>query len=106
MAVARMIKMKQFRSPTPIRWVQFKFSFINFHHCWKGQARLLSGQYRPPAADSRALCHALQQKGVDISHVSMSKSYTLLAGIEDNTKTKPKARIQRGRAEFIPRGPI
>ncbi|CAI7612728.1 unnamed protein product [Penicillium viridicatum] len=52
----------------------------------------LSGHYRPPAANFRAFHHALQQQGVDMSHVSMSKSYLMLAGIEGYTKTKRKAR--------------
>ncbi|KAI3194497.1 hypothetical protein CBS147311_8671 [Penicillium roqueforti] len=52
----------------------------------------LSGHYRPPAANFRAFHHALQQQGVDMSHVSMSKSYIMLAGIEGYTKTKRKAR--------------
>ncbi|CAI7626445.1 unnamed protein product [Penicillium palitans] len=52
----------------------------------------LSGHYRPPAANFRAFHHALQQQGVDMSHVSMSKSYIMLAGIEGYTKTKQKAR--------------
>ncbi|OQE13827.1 hypothetical protein PENFLA_c043G02771 [Penicillium flavigenum] len=51
----------------------------------------LSGHYRPPAANFRAFHHALQQQGVDMSHVSMSKSYIMLAGIEGYSKTKRKA---------------
>ncbi|CAG7953207.1 unnamed protein product [Penicillium nalgiovense] len=51
----------------------------------------LSGHYRPPAANFRAFHHALQQQGVDMSHVSMSKSYIMLAGIECYSKTKRKA---------------
>ncbi|KAJ5463848.1 hypothetical protein N7475_006983 [Penicillium sp. IBT 31633x] len=55
----------------------------------------LSGHYRPPAANFRAFHHALQQQGVDMSHVSMSKSYVMLAGIEGYTQTKRKARTMR-----------
>ena len=51
-----------------------------------------SGHYRPPAANFRAFHHALQQQGVDMSHVSMSKSYVMLAGIQGYTKTKRKVR--------------
>ncbi|KAJ6030895.1 uncharacterized protein N7446_000038 [Penicillium canescens] len=50
----------------------------------------LSGHYRPSAANFRAFHHALQQQGVDMSHVSMSKSYMMLAGIEGYTKAKRK----------------
>ncbi|CAG7993084.1 unnamed protein product [Penicillium salamii] len=60
-----------------------------------GQLRSLapmSGHYRPPAANFRAFHHALQQQGVDMSHVSMSKSYIMLAGIQGYTKTKRKVR--------------
>lgn len=75
---------------------QSKLSFIGFYHCSKGQANLqanlFSGHYRPPAANFRAFHHALQQQGVDMSHVSMSKSYIMLAGIEGYTKTKQKTR--------------
>ncbi|KAJ5780078.1 hypothetical protein N7457_005238 [Penicillium paradoxum] len=58
-----------------------------------GQVRSLaplSGHYRPPAANFRAFHHALQQQGVDMSHVSMSKSYIMLAGIQGYSKTKRK----------------
>ncbi|OGM49521.1 IQ calmodulin-binding motif protein [Aspergillus bombycis] len=52
----------------------------------------LSGHYRPPAANFRAFIHSLQDRGVDMSHVSISKSYAVLAGIEGYTRTKHKVR--------------
>ncbi|KNG84821.1 IQ calmodulin-binding motif protein [Aspergillus nomiae NRRL 13137] len=52
----------------------------------------LSGHYRPPAANFRAFIHSLQERGVDMSHVSISKSYAVLAGIEGYTRTKHKVR--------------
>jgi hypothetical protein len=60
---------------------------------------LLSGHYRPPAANFRAFHHALQQQGVDMSHVSMSKSYVMLAGIEGYSKTKRKFRSIHGKLD-------
>ncbi|KAJ5973147.1 uncharacterized protein N7479_003065 [Penicillium vulpinum] len=59
----------------------------------------LSGHYRPPAANFRAFHHAIQQKGVDMSHVSMSKSYLMLAGIQSYTKTKQKARAVQDKVD-------
>ncbi|KAF7593685.1 hypothetical protein BBP40_011095 [Aspergillus hancockii] len=53
----------------------------------------LSGHYRPPAANFRAFIHSLQDRGVDMSHVSISKSYAVLAGIEGYTRTKRKMRV-------------
>ncbi|KAJ5123804.1 uncharacterized protein N7515_007629 [Penicillium bovifimosum] len=52
----------------------------------------LSGHYRPSTANFRAFHHSLQQQGVDMSRVSMSKSYIMLAGVEGYTKAKRKAR--------------
>ncbi|KAJ5205129.1 hypothetical protein N7491_004248 [Penicillium cf. griseofulvum] len=55
-----------------------------------GMIKIKHGQLRS-LAPLRAFHHALQQQGVDMSHVSMSKSYIRLAGIEGYTKTKRKA---------------
>jgi len=65
----------------------------------KNQTNLPSGHYRPPAANFRAFHHALQQQGVDMSHVSMSKSYVMLAGIEGYTKTKRKVRTMHEKVD-------
>ncbi|RHZ63235.1 IQ calmodulin-binding motif protein [Aspergillus thermomutatus] len=62
---------------------------------WNGQLRSvtpLSGHYRPPSANFRAFVHALQDQGVDMSHVSITKSYAILAGMEGYTRTKHKLR--------------
>ncbi|EED16189.1 IQ calmodulin-binding motif protein [Talaromyces stipitatus ATCC 10500] len=50
----------------------------------------LSGHYRPPAANFRAFVHALQDNGVDMSRVSISRSYAVLVGIEGYMKFKQK----------------
>lgn len=58
-----------------------------------GQLRTLqprSGHYRPPAANFRAFVHSLRDEGVDMSRVSISKSYAVLVGIEGYTKTRKK----------------
>lgn len=49
-----------------------------------------SGHYRPHLANFRAFHHSLQERGVDLSRVSISKSYAILAGIEGYTITKKK----------------
>ncbi|KAJ5732237.1 hypothetical protein N7493_003718 [Penicillium malachiteum] len=59
----------------------------------QGQLRSLaplSGHYRPHVANFRAFHHSLQERGVDLSRVSISKSYAVLAGIEGYTLTKRK----------------
>ncbi|EXJ80737.1 hypothetical protein A1O3_07021 [Capronia epimyces CBS 606.96] len=42
----------------------------------------LSGHYRPPAANFRAFVHNLREQGVDMSRVSISRSYAVLVGLE------------------------
>ncbi|KAF7159152.1 hypothetical protein CNMCM6106_006285 [Aspergillus hiratsukae] len=62
---------------------------------WNGQLRSLtplSGHYRPPSANFRAFVHALQEQGADMSHVSITKSYAILAGMEGYVRTKHKLR--------------
>ncbi|KAK7750080.1 hypothetical protein SLS62_007948 [Diatrype stigma] len=57
----------------------------------------LSGHYRPPASNFRAFVHSLEEEGVDMSHVSISKSYAVLVGLETYMKTKKKGKeiVQR-----------
>ncbi|KAK2596922.1 hypothetical protein N8I77_012804 [Diaporthe amygdali] len=57
----------------------------------------LSGHYRPPASNFRAFVRNLKEDGVDTSHVSISKSYAVLVGLEMYTKTRQKGKklIQR-----------
>ncbi|XXH05685.1 hypothetical protein Hte_012120 [Hypoxylon texense] len=52
----------------------------------------LSGHYRPPASNFRAFVHSLEEEGVDMSHVSISKSYAVLVGLEAYVKTKKKGK--------------
>ncbi|CEF85630.1 hypothetical protein FGSG_13569 [Fusarium graminearum PH-1] len=52
----------------------------------------LSGHYRPPASNFRAFVHSLRQSEVDMSHVSISKSYVVLIGLESYIKTKLKGK--------------
>ncbi|KAL8858013.1 MAG: hypothetical protein Q9178_005474 [Gyalolechia marmorata] len=41
-----------------------------------------SGHYKPPASSFRAFVHSLQERGVDMSMMSIPKSYAVLMGIE------------------------
>ncbi|KAK3942120.1 hypothetical protein QBC46DRAFT_380678 [Diplogelasinospora grovesii] len=52
----------------------------------------LSGHYRPPASNFRAFVHSLRDAGVDMSHVSISKSYAVLVGLEAYVKTRRKGK--------------
>lgn len=52
----------------------------------------LSGHYRPPASNFRAFVHSLRQSGVDMTHVSISKSYVVLIGLEAYVKTRRKGK--------------
>ncbi len=52
----------------------------------------LSGHYRPPASNFRAFVKALKASGVDMSHVSISKAYAVLVGLEAYMKTKRKGK--------------
>jgi hypothetical protein len=52
----------------------------------------LSGHYRPPASNFRAFVHSLEDEGVDMSHVSISRSYAVLVGLETYMKTKRKGK--------------
>ena len=49
-----------------------------------------SGHYRPPVANFRAFVHSLRDAGVDMSHVSVSRSYAILVGLESYVKTRKK----------------
>ena len=57
----------------------------------------LSGHYRPPVSSFRAFMHALKDVGVDMSHVSISRSYALLVGLEAYIKTQKRSKkiVQR-----------
>ncbi|EAT88363.2 hypothetical protein SNOG_04603 [Parastagonospora nodorum SN15] len=50
----------------------------------------LSGHYRPPTKNFRAFVHSMQDNGVDMSHVSISRSYAVLVGLEAYVKTRRK----------------
>lgn len=52
----------------------------------------LSGHYRPPAANFRAFVHSLEDEGVDMTHVSISRSYAVLVGLEMYVKTRRKGK--------------
>lgn len=52
----------------------------------------LSGHYRPPVSNFRSFVHSLKDGGVDMSHVSISRSYAVLAGLEAYSKTRRKGK--------------
>ncbi|KAL8827503.1 MAG: hypothetical protein Q9170_006991 [Blastenia crenularia] len=45
-----------------------------------------SGHYKPPASSFRAFVHSLQKRGVDMSIMTVPKSYAVLMGVEGYTK--------------------
>ncbi|KAB2106674.1 hypothetical protein AG0111_0g4887 [Alternaria gaisen] len=50
----------------------------------------LSGHYRPPTRNFRAFVHSMKENGVDMSRVSISRSYAVLVGLEAYVKTRKK----------------
>lgn len=52
----------------------------------------LSGHYRPPSSNFRAFLKSLKAEGVDLSHMSVSKSYAVLVGLETYVKTTKKSK--------------
>ncbi|KAI9719990.1 MAG: hypothetical protein M1812_003115 [Candelaria pacifica] len=64
-----------------------------------GQLRTLqprSGHYRPPTSNFRRFVKNLKDEGVDMSRVSISKSYTILIGLEGYSKTRKKIKRVKG----------
>ncbi|KAI9899344.1 hypothetical protein N3K66_005805 [Trichothecium roseum] len=60
----------------------------------------LSGHYRPPASNFRSFVKSLKEGGVDMSHVSISKSYIVLAGLETYLKTRRKSKNILGKLVY------
>jgi hypothetical protein len=52
----------------------------------------LSGHYRPPASNFRAFVKSLKEGGVDMTRVSISKSYAILVGLETYVNTRKKGK--------------
>ncbi|KAJ8113107.1 hypothetical protein OPT61_g4689 [Boeremia exigua] len=52
----------------------------------------LSGHYRPPTKNFRAFVHNMQDNGIDMSRVSISRSYAVLVGLEAYVKTRRKVK--------------
>jgi hypothetical protein len=59
----------------------------------------LSGHYRPPTKNFRAFVHSMQENGVDMSRVSISRSYAVLVGLETYVKTRRKIKHGVGHAK-------
>lgn len=49
-----------------------------------------SGHYRPTSSSFRAFIKTLQSRNVDMSAMTVSKSYAVLVGLEGYAKTKKK----------------
>ena len=60
----------------------------------------LSGHYRPPAANFRAFVHSLEEEGCDMSHVSISRSYAVLVGLEGYVKTRRRFKKAEKAVEY------
>ena len=52
----------------------------------------LSGHYRPNTTQFKAFLHSLKEAGADMSHVSISRSYAILVGLEAYVKTKRRGK--------------
>ncbi|KAL9082115.1 MAG: hypothetical protein Q9159_006706 [Coniocarpon cinnabarinum] len=52
----------------------------------------LSGHYRPPTRNFRAFVHSMNEAKVDMSRVSISRSYAVLLGLEGYMKTKKQVK--------------
>jgi hypothetical protein len=61
----------------------------------------LSGHYRVPAANFKTFIKSLKALNVDMSHLSISRSYAILVGIEGYTKSRKK--IKKAEAEVVHR---
>jgi len=66
----------------------------------------LSGHYRPPAKAFRHLVHHLEDIGVDMSRVSISKAYAVLVGLDAYIRVRSKGKnarkkVQRGAEQVI-----
>ena len=66
----------------------------------------LSGHYRPPVSNFRAFVHSLKEAGVDMSHVSISRSYAVLVGLEAYVKTRRRGKrfvkaLMKGRDKLL-----
>lgn len=63
-----------------------------------------SGHYKPPASSFRAFVHSLQKRGVDMSVLSVPRSYAVLLGVEGYYKgrqniQKLKAAVTLGKGD-------
>jgi len=52
----------------------------------------LSGHYRPPAKNFKLFIHSLHEAGVDMSHVSRSRSYAVLVCLEKYAHARSKVK--------------
>jgi hypothetical protein len=58
----------------------------------------LSGHYRPPTKNFKVFVHSMRDSGVDMSRVSISRSYAVLVGLEAYVKIRKKLKHGVGHA--------
>ncbi|KAH0562457.1 hypothetical protein GP486_002849 [Trichoglossum hirsutum] len=70
--------------------ILYSFPFLKLSI--KAQVRVInnSGHYRPPPSNFRSFMHMLKASGADVSHVTVSKSYAILIGLEAYAQTQRK----------------
>ncbi|CAK7224237.1 hypothetical protein SBRCBS47491_005480 [Sporothrix bragantina] len=52
----------------------------------------LSGHYRPPVSNFRAFLQSLREEGADMKHLSISKAYVVLVGLEAYMRTRKRGK--------------
>ncbi|CAK7229484.1 hypothetical protein SCUCBS95973_007238 [Sporothrix curviconia] len=52
----------------------------------------LSGHYRPPVSNFRAFLQSLREAGADMKHLSISKAYVVLVGLEAYMRTRQRGK--------------
>ncbi|CAK7263028.1 hypothetical protein SEPCBS57363_000359 [Sporothrix epigloea] len=52
----------------------------------------LSGHYRPPVSNFRAFMQSLREEGVDMQHLTISKAYVVLVGLEAYMRTRQRGK--------------
>jgi hypothetical protein len=57
-----------------------------------GKLSPLSGHYRPNTSQFRAFVHSLKEAGAEMSHVTISRSYAVLVGLEAYVKTRRRGK--------------
>ncbi|KAL8732641.1 MAG: hypothetical protein Q9166_002616 [cf. Caloplaca sp. 2 TL-2023] len=83
-SAAGLIKVRdgQLRCMLPLTHYLYSLYLVDVYSHLELDMQPRSGHYKPPAASFRAFVHSLQKRGVDMSVMSVPKSYAVLMGIE------------------------